>query len=326
MKDEEVPFMFKSHLTRRFAVALGLAVLLAAPQPAAAQAPYSGIVVFGTSLSDPGNAFALTGEQGTPDEFFMGALTIPGRPYAKGGHHFSNGATWIEQYARSVGLGDSVRPAFGTTDSGVTNFAVGAARAYDDNKNVNLTAQVDEFLRRSGNRAPSTALYVIEMGGNDIRDALSAGPAGAGGIITQSLTSIATNIVKLYMAGAREFLIWSAPDVGRAPALLSLGPVTSGFATQVSMGFNEGLRQTLVGLAPKLPGAYLGRFDSFAAVTDIVQNHTLYGLVDVTAACITPDVAPFQCDKADEFLFWDGIHPTKTGHAILAQKAAAVIR
>ena len=241
-------------------------------------------------------------------------------------HHFSNGATWIEQYARSIGPADSVRPAFGTTDSAVTNFAVGAARAYEDNKNVNLTAQVSEFLRRNGNHAPSTALYVIEMGGNDIRDALSAGPAEAGGIITQSLTSIATNIVRLYMVGAREFLIWSAPDVGRAPALLSLGAVTSGFATQVSLGFNDGLKYTLAGLAPKLPGAYFGRFDSFAAVTDIAQNYTLYGLTDVTAACITPDVAPYQCAKPDEFLFWDGIHPTKAGHAILAQKAAAVIR
>ncbi len=59
-KDEEVKFMFTAHFTRRLVLALGLAVLLAAPRPTSAQSPYSGIVVFGTSLSDPGNAFALT--------------------------------------------------------------------------------------------------------------------------------------------------------------------------------------------------------------------------------------------------------------------------
>ena len=59
--------------------------------------------------------------------------------HAKGGHHFSNGATWVEQYARSVGLARSVRPALASADSRAANFAVGAARAYDDGVNFNLT-------------------------------------------------------------------------------------------------------------------------------------------------------------------------------------------
>ena len=46
--------------------------------------------------------------------FTLNPLLIPSA-YAKGGHHFSNGATWIEQYARSVGLGDSVK-GLATTD------------------------------------------------------------------------------------------------------------------------------------------------------------------------------------------------------------------
>src|SRR5689334_9191725 len=183
-----------------------LAMLLAAPGSAAAQSRFSGIVVFGTSLSDPGNAFALVGDQGTPPDFMLNPLLIPSAPYAKGGHHFSNGATWVEQFGRTAGLGGSVQAALGTEDSQVTNFAVGAARAYSDGINFNLTRQVDTFLLRSGGVASSQALYVIEMGSNDIRDSfqLYAGGGNGGPVLQAALGSMAANIQRLYAAGARE--------------------------------------------------------------------------------------------------------------------------
>src|SRR5436190_23608196 len=105
-----------------------IALLLAVPAWAEAQSRFSGIVVFGTSLSDPGNAFALVGDSSTPPDFALSPLLIPSAPYAKGGHHFSNGATWVEQFARSIELSGSVRPALSNPNA--TNFAAGAARAY----------------------------------------------------------------------------------------------------------------------------------------------------------------------------------------------------
>lgn len=61
-------------------------------------------------------------------------------------------------------------------------------------------------------------------------------------------------------------------------------------------------------------------------MNEIIAGPAAFGLSNVTAACVTPNVAPFTCQNADEFLFWDGIHPTKAGHAILAERAAAIIR
>src|SRR4051794_2869785 len=190
----------RSALLTRFArcvlAATGIALVVAVPRMAAAQSRYSGVVVFGTSLSDPGNAFVLLGDQNTPADFDLNPFLIPSAPYAKGGHHFSNGATWIEQFARGAGLGGSVKAALGSSSREASNYAVGAARAREDNVNFNLTRQVSTFLDRSGPFVPSTALYVIEMGGNDVRDAFQAyvaggGPPAATKILTEALNSIA---------------------------------------------------------------------------------------------------------------------------------------
>ena len=307
---------------------LVLIVLVAAPGWAAAQSRFSGIVVFGTSLSDPGNAFALLGEANTPPDFMLNPLLIPSAPYARGGHHFSNGATWVEQYARSVGLGDSVRAALATTDPGVTNYAVGAARAYNDSVNFNLTRQVDAFLQRSDGVASSSALYVIEMGGNDIRDAFQAYATGGNGgpILQAALASIAANIQNLYAAGAREFLVWAAPNVALTPAIRSLGPAAGALATNLTQAFNGGLAQVLGQLSFGLPGISFARLDAEQILNAIVANPAFFYLTNVTTACVTPNIAPFTCKPADEFLFWDGIHPTKVVHAILAQETAKVLQ
>jgi phospholipase/lecithinase/hemolysin len=310
----------------RWALAGCVALVLAAPGRAAAQSRFSGIVVFGTSLSDPGNAFALVGDQSTPPDYMLNPLLIPSAPYARGGHHFSNGATWIEQYARSIGMGGSVRPALGSDSASATNFAVGAARAWNDGVNFNLTRQVDTYLARSG-AAPSTALYVIEMGSNDIRDAFAVYATGGNGapILQQALASIALNIQKLYWAGAREFLVWAPPNVALTPALRTLGPGAGALGGALTQQFDQNLSGILAQLSA-LPDVHFARLDVYAILNAILAQPAAYSMTNVTTACVTPSVAPFTCQAADEFLFWDGIHPTKAGHAILAAETANVLR
>lgn len=318
--------MFTSTLTRRLVLTVGLALVLAAPRPSAAQSPYSGIVVFGTSLSDPGNAFALTGTQGLPPDFTLSFLNVPSAPYARGGHHFSDGATWIEQYARTINLADSVKAAFATTDPRVSNYAVGGARARAVG-GVPLPTQVGAFLSRTGGVAPSSALYVIEMGGNDLRDALTVASLGQDpiAVLEQAVASIDANIRTLHEKGAREFLVWTAPNIGTAPAILMLGGQASTIATQLSGYFNFRLQQKLATLRTDFSDSYFGVFDSFSIVNGIISDKDSYGLTNVNTACVALN-EPFTCQNPGDFLFWDGIHPTKAGHAILAQKAADIIR
>lgn len=306
-----------------------LTLAVALSQPASAQNGPSHIVVFGASLSDSGNAFALRGGSNTAPDYSVDPLLVPDRPYSRGGHHFSNGPTWIEQWARSQGLEWSVQPAFRASAAGATNYAVGGARAYDDGINLNLSIQVATFLQESGGVAPSTALYTIEMGGNDIRDALVIFAGGGDGapVIEDALTSIAGQVVALYGAGARRFLIWNAPNVGLTPAIRSLDAALPGavqLATALTLAYNQGLENLLDQLSV-LPDIRIDRLDAYRLLNDIVGNPGGFGLTNATTACITPDVAPFFCQAPDRFLFWDGIHPTRAAHALIAAEAAFVL-
>ena len=93
--------------------AVGVAVLVAvapAGKPVSAgdvsPAPIDRLVVFGDSLSDPGNAFIATREFAVrPFE------PIPDAPYLIGRLHFTNGPTCNEYLARGLGLFRGGRPA-----------------------------------------------------------------------------------------------------------------------------------------------------------------------------------------------------------------------
>ena len=180
---------------------------------------------FGDSLSDAGNHFAEIGEvsQAPFDP-------VPSFPYAIGGHHFSNGDTWVEQLTKRLGKPTSGHPA--SLSPGVfTNYAVGRARARanaPDFPLFDLGTQINIFFADFGGNAPSDAVYAIWIGSNDTRDALSAlgaDPSGATslGILNDAVMSIGNNITALYLAGARDFLILNVPNLAITPAVQSSG-------------------------------------------------------------------------------------------------------
>ena len=199
---------------------------------------------------------------------------------------------------------------------------------------MNLPEQVDAFLQQTGGAAPADALYVIEFGGNDIRDAIIAylggGPPAAGAVLTDANLAIARAITTLYGAGARRFLVWRAPNVGLTPAIGILNRTSPGatqLATGLTQAFNLGLDGVVAQLEAVLPGINkIARLDAWRVLNDLVATPGAFGLSDVTSPCITPYVAPFTCGTPDEFLFWDGIHPTKAVHDIIATEAATVLR
>lgn len=311
-----------------------LALGLLTPSWTVAQMTFERIVVFGTSISDPGNAFALLSHtshgltliqpQNTPPYDTLDELLIPGAPYAKGGHHFSNGATWIEQFAQGRGLAGNVRPAFQGNSIKATNYAVGGARATPYPGRVNLPDQINAFRSDYPQQLPYNALYVVEMGSNDVRDALATAAAGGNpsAIIASALAGISQSIQILYSAGGRKFLVVNVPNLALLPAVKALGSVAAETAASLAQAFNTALAQLITSLPSDIEVTEL---DTYNAITNLYDFPENYGLTDVNDPCVTPNIPPFTCQTPDTFLFWDGIHPTKAVHAILAQKVATVL-
>lgn len=307
-----------------------LVLALMVPGWAAAEVTFNRIVVFGTSFSDPGNAYALTGGTTSPPYNTLDPFLVPSDQYAVGGeHHFSNGETWIEQLARSLGLAENTRPAFQKSGKGATNYAVGGARAYEDGKNVNLSEQVSTFLHDFGGVAPSDALYVIEMGGNDLRDAVAVAVTGGdgGAVIKEALTSIEDNLAALYGAGARKFLVWNAPNIQISPAIHILDTLIPGAGQQaklLTITFNAGLDSLLKSLKGSRR-IEIVRFDLYQKINEMIANPGAIGVSVVDATCVIPNGQPSECQTPDAFFFWDGIHPTRAVHAMVAVQVALTL-
>ena len=171
------------------------------------------------------------------------------------------------------------------------------------------------FLQSVGNVAPAGALYVVAGGGNDARDALVAAassPTPFAVIRAAAMAyaqSIGTIVEQLQAAGAQHTVVWDVPDLGLAPAVTEMGAGASLLGTRVSRVMNRFRSRQLDGEAG------VSIFDVFALQNDIVADPASFGLVNVTDACGAPSE---QCDPATA-LYWDGIHPTAAGHALLAQ-------
>ena len=291
----------------------------------AGAAAFSSLFVFGDSLSDTGNNAAVFDTAGFP--LPPGTLRtatpissptfIPDLPYAS--NRYSNGPVWVEGLA--AGLGLSAQPSL----LGGTNFAFGGARSgpLGSSFPYSLLDQTQFFLGATGGYAPSTALYVISGGGNDARDAfaLAAGGNDPTSLIAAYASDIGSIITDLETAGAHDILLVNVPDIGMTPAIRAYGASGMALASWVAGAMNTALNSMLGTLSPAMTDG-IRVLDTFTLVDDIVADPAAFGMTDVTSACAFSQAC---IDNPDTTFFWDGIHPTTAGHAILAQAALRTV-
>ena len=276
-----------------FGAALAVASLCAQAQP------FTGLFVYGDSLSDGGNAAALGAIN--PAQVITGNTYIPSAAYAS--ETFSNGPVWVNSLATQLGVMGA-----GPSSTGGSNWALGGATS------AGAVAQLNQFLTLTP--SPSTsALYVIAVGGNDVRDAGTGGASTPAAFATNVTTMVSTLLGK--GIPTKNIVVWNAPDVGKTPASIALGAGPGG--TLLSTVFNGALNSALA--APSFAG--LLRYDVFGQVNAIVALPGSFGLTNVTQACGAPSNA---CSgSVSTALFWDGIHPTTAGQSLIANGMFAVV-
>jgi phospholipase/lecithinase/hemolysin len=315
----------------------GSELKIVAAAPGGDGAPIDRLVTFGASLSDTGNSFVLLSEPANqscgarlnvPPYDKLDDLLLPDGPYAKGGHHYTNGAVWVEGLARYLALAGNARPALRNDGREASNYAAGGARAVPFPCRFNLPDQVAAYLASFPQTSPQT-LVALEIGGNDVRDALVAAASGQdpAPYVQGALASLANSIATLYARGARRFLLLNVPDPARAPSVRLLDqqvPGAAAAASQLSQLFNAGFAG-VVQEANGLGGVDARVVDVHGLLEEIMASPETYGFTNTTDACVTPDVPPFQCAQPDAYVFWDGVHPTHAVHALIAQRAIAVM-
>ncbi len=277
--------------------------------PLASAAGYAGLYIFGDSLADAGNVAALIGAN--PGQVISGNAYIPSQPYASG--QFTNGDVWAKGFATSLGFSSSGLPSI----TGGGNYAFGGARIATDGAGLtpSLSAQTNLFLAASGGVAPGGALYVLEGGGNDGRDILQAAATSMtpNAVIAAGAASFAQAagilVDRLQAAGAQSIIVWDIPNLALAPAITIQGAGASFLGGQVSLAMNAALAARMAGES----GVKI--FDVYGLQNSFATNPAAFGLTNVTDACGAPTAG---CNPATS-LFWDGIHPTAAGHALLAQ-------
>jgi outer membrane lipase/esterase len=186
------------------------------------------------------------------------------------------------------------------------------------------------FLTNFPGRAPSDALYVVDIGGEDLRDALVAlvtDPSGvtSQAILVDALSAIQSNISVLASAGAHTLLVANAPDLSLAPELRLAGPEAQAAGQALALAFNSSLETLLAGLESALL-IKVFRLDLFELSQEVVAAPAAFGLTNVMDSCITPDtlIGAF-CSQPDRYLFWDGNHPTAAAQGIVASRALSVL-
>jgi phospholipase/lecithinase/hemolysin len=270
-------------------------------------ASFSGLYVFGDSLSDTGNVSAFTGG------------VFPPFPYVDG--RFSNGDTWIDYLADDLGLTPTpvVSVLGGAVPTQGINFAFGGATTGQDNTIsqalLGLDEQLDLYAQVTGGQADPNALYILWGGANDYLPTQSPDFVP----FTRPQTTIANltgAIDSLFAAGARNFLVANLPDLGQVP--LVVNTQQSKDLDRLSQAHNRRLDAKLARLDQKRPGINISTLDVNTLFDTALAGG--FGFTTVDAPCFNQFTGTL-CSNPDEFLFWDFIHPTTKAHEQIGKLA-----
>ncbi|MEN5169914.1 autotransporter domain-containing protein [Brevundimonas pondensis] len=289
-----------SRLLRGAAVAALTLAAVSAADAAGAQT-YNRLVVFGDSLSDNGNLYLATG-----------GTTPTSPPYYQG--RFSNGPVFTER------LGFTLTNFMGPV-TGNINYAFGGARTDSQASPPGMRVQLAQYQGRGGVFGANDLVSILG-GANNIFQGLPAAGASSnpqGSIAPVSLAAAADiNFIvgNVAQAGAGTILVTNLPKLSLTPQFRATPAAP--LADYAVTTFNGALLTGLNTTAAARPGTNIIMMDLFKVGDVIAANPTAFGVSNVTQPCFNGVTV---CANPNDYFYWDGVHPTAAGHAVMARLA-----
>ena len=264
---------------------------------------FSQLFIFGDSLSDVGNLFGATGGD-------YGALASP---FYQG--RFSNGPLYVEVLAAELGLGAIIPSKLGGNDYAWAGAFVGHDRSELGGliKIPSIRSQVDEYLASAGGVADPQALYVFYPGPAELDSFLDQGLDATSGQVPVNRTVLAAKdaLQILMAAGAVYIIVANMPD-------LNLVPQHAGKpgASELCIQYNDKWKAII----DSINNPHIVYFDLFSLFKHI---RTDFKVVDI--ACFNQSRRTL-CQDPENYLFFDGLHPTAVGHRVLGLALLAALK
>jgi phospholipase/lecithinase/hemolysin len=144
--------------------------------------------------------------------------------------------------------------------------------------------------------------------------------------LENAVTDVASVFADLASVGATNILVPLIPDLGLTPIIRQGGPPLAA-ATLLTSTFDQLLDDALQDIINSSSNLNLFRFDSAEFLNTIVSDPAIFGFTNTSGSCYSEFVQPggVTCTNPDEFIFWDGFHPTAAVHEILGNRIAAVV-
>ena len=275
------------------------------------------VYAFGDSLSDAGNIALAT----------RGIVPVA-PPYSRG--HFTNGNVWVQDLAQNLGL-PAVKPSL----AGGTDYAYGGAEtgptAVHAANPTDLPSQVGQFEANVPAPKPN-ALYTMWAGSNDVLDIANSTetPAQQQTTIQQAVRNETNAIDGLIAHGAKDLLVLGVPDLSRTPYEMAR-PKTDAASGALAQAYNADLGAALKAIVAS-GAASIDFVDTYAWMDQAIAKPGAYGLKNVTQPVWSGNLTSGGSGALaatgaaqNGYLFFDDLHPTAAGHALIASLATRTL-
>jgi phospholipase/lecithinase/hemolysin len=193
---------------------------------------------------------------------------------------------------------------------------------------LGLVGQVDTYLSQSPDFSPEDTLFTIWIGGNDLLEFFRGESSAAApeALVQGAMANIQAAVTDLIDAGALNFLVLNLPDLSKTPAFNQQPEDTRAQVSELTQGFNQALFVTLEGIEFRNSGVSIITLDAFSLMNRLINQ----GIFENTSGTYLEldangDPTGNVNGDAEDFLFYDPIHPTTRAHAIIGGEAAAAV-